>query len=113
MDREYNVNGQRFRIFRVRRHLVDRGLLFNQQAAIYYACKNYFTLFNIEEKERFNKLLMRCCNNRFDYFDACFEYMTSELYFNDILAKYSVNKQVLYNYLDDFYMNFDYVKKVY
>lgn len=101
------------RTFNVRYSLYDRGLTYDKQGAIYFACKNYFTLFNSEERERFHNLLLECCKGKKAAYDAVFMYLTCDLNSREICKEYNITKTTLYRYLDDFYMNFEYVKKVY
>lgn len=101
------------RTFNVRHSLYERGLTYDRQGAIYFACKNYFTLFNEEEKQRFNRLLLECCKYNQDACDAVFMYLTCDLSSREICKEYKITKTTLYRYLDDFYLNFEYVKKVF
>lgn len=107
------MNGYRFRCFKPRVGLYKKGVNYDKQGAIYFACKHYFTLLNEDEKGRFKRLLWECAKSKQNTYDALFEYLTCELSVQEIIKIYGIGQSNFYRYLDDFYMNFEYVKKVY
>ena len=107
-------NGEfRARCFKPRVGLYKKGMTYDQQGAVYFACKHYFTLFTTEEKQRFCRLLWECGKPHDNHFNALFEYLTCELDVRSICKIYGIGKSNFYRYLDEFYLNFDFVKKVY
>lgn len=103
----------RARCFKPRVGLYKKGLTYDKQGAIYFACKHYFTLLTPEEKKRFQKLLWECAKRKQVHYDALFEYLTCDLDAVSICKIYGIGKSNFYRYLDEFYLNFEYVKKVY
>ena len=103
----------RARCFKPRVGLYKKGLTYDQQGAIYFACKHYFTLLTPEEKQRFQRLLWECAKRKEKNYNALFEYLTCELDARSICEIYGIGKSNFYRYLDEFYLNFDFVKKVY
>lgn len=101
------------RTFKPRVGLYKKGLTYDKQGAIYFACKHYFTLLTDEEKQRFKRLLWNSAKCKENTYNAMFEYLTGELSAREIGAIYDIPKTTLYRYLDDFYLNFEYVKIVY
>ena len=109
----WSINDYKYRCFKPRSGLYKKGLSYDKQGAIYFACKHYFTLFTAEEQERFRRLLFECGKRKQNNFNALFEYVTCELTAREVCEIYNIGKSNFYRYLDDFYLNFDYVKKVY
>lgn len=103
----------RARCFKPRVGLYKKGLTYDQQGAIYFACKHYFTLLTPDEKQRFHRLLWECAKRKEKNYNALFEYLTCELDARSICEIYGIGKSNFYRYLDEFYLNFDFVKKVY
>ena len=103
----------RARCFKPRQGLYHKGMTYDQQGAVYFACKHYFTLLNEDEKHRFKKLLWECSKFNQNHYNALFEYLTCELTVRDICEIYKIGKSNFYRYLDEFYLNFEYVKIVY
>lgn len=107
------MENMEFRTFNPRMALYSKGLNYNKQGAIFFACKNYFTLLNEDEQKRFDELLKECCSYKGDMCCACFEFLTSEITAKDVCKEYKVSVHKFYQIIDDFYLNFSYVKKVY
>lgn len=103
----------RARCFKPRVGLYNKGLTYDKQGAIYFACKHYFTLLTPEEKQKFQRLLWECSMRNKIHYDALFEYLTCELDVRSICEIYGIGKSNFYRYLNEFYLNFDYIKKVY
>lgn len=107
------MGNYRFRTFKARVGLYNQGVNYDEQGAIYFACKHYFTLLTKDEQERYRQLLWESGKRKQKNFDALFEYTTCELSVQDICKLHGVGESNFYRYLDDFYKNFEYVKKVY
>ena len=106
-------DGFRARVFKPRIGLYKHGLTYDKQGAIYFACKHYFTLLSAEEQERFMMLLWECGKYNEDHYTALFLYLTSELSVQEICKKFEIGRSNFYRYVDEFYLNFNYVKRVY
>lgn len=102
-----------FRSFNPRPALYERGLTYNKQGAIFFACKNFFSLLNLKEQHKFEVLLDELCKHNKEWYMACFEYLTGESSARVICKDYHISLRQLYYIIDDFYLNFEYVKKVY
>jgi hypothetical protein len=104
---------ERIRTFKARHSLYKQGLGYDQQGAIYFTCKNYFTVLTDEEKERFRNLAFTSAKRKQNNFNALFEYLTGNQTTQEIANLYNIDNRSLWVYIQDFYLNFSYVKKVY
>ena len=93
-----------FRSFNPRPALYERGLTYNKQGAIFFACKNFFSLFSLKEQHKFEVLLDELCKHNKEWYMACFEYLTGESSARVICKDYHISLRQLYYIIDDFYL---------
>lgn len=102
-----------YRTFTYREELSRKGMNYNQQGAVFFSAKSYYTSYSIDERQRFRMLVWRCCRNRESYYHALFNYLVGESYLKDICSEFGVNQQQMYRYLDEIYLNFNCVRPTY
>ena len=107
------MGNYRFRTFKARPSLYKHGLNYDKQGAIYFTCKLYFTILTEDEQLRFKTLCWECAKQKQNVYSGLFEYLTSELNMDEVCEIYGIGRSNFYRYVDEFYINFGYVKKVF
>ena len=101
------------RTFKARPSLYKKGLTYDKQGIIYFTCRFYFTILTAEEQKRFKSLLWECCKHQNSYYQGMFQFMLNELTVREVCNEYGLSITSFYRYYDEFFLNFEYVKRVY